>query len=199
MIYFSGHNLCQRCIPTGNKPKCPVEQCDMPKPQLKNVALQKLIRGLKLPVSCINHVVGCEFEDTLSDMEFHQKRCPFREIRCQVLNCYQTLRFRDMEEHMSATHADLEEDKWNIIEVKRTPMSKGSNKTVPVEPCAPMCASLKKYFAIKTWRQDNFRFFATVFVDPYSWVIWTTAALSDGEAEKFRAEIRLSAAKEVIN
>ena len=60
-----------------------------------------------------------------------------------------------------------------------------------------MCASLKKYFAIKTWRQENVRFFATVFVDPYSWVVWTTAALSDMETERFRSKISFSAAKEV--
>ncbi len=120
-----GHNICQRCLPAGTKPKCPVEQCDIPKPHMKNVALHKLIRQLKLPVACTNHKEGCEFEDNLTDIEYHEKRCPFRQSRCQVLNCYQTFRFRDIEDHMASNHADLEEDKWAIIEVKRQSVSKG--------------------------------------------------------------------------
>jgi hypothetical protein len=39
--------------------------------------------------------------------------------------------------------------------------------TIPVNPCAPLCVSLFDLFAMKSWRQDSVRFFATVFVVRY--------------------------------
>ena len=48
-------------------------------------------------------------------------------------------------------------------------------------------------FAIRTWRQSNTRFFATLFIGTDKlWHVWVTAATGKTAAEKFRAETRLA-------
>ena len=48
-------------------------------------------------------------------------------------------------------------------------------------------------FAMKSWRHGGIRFFATLVPGKYFlWHLWVTAACGMNDAEKFRAEIRLS-------
>ena len=48
-------------------------------------------------------------------------------------------------------------------------------------------------FAMKSWRYEGTRFFATIKIGTKSWWhMWVTAACGRNEAKKLRAEIRLS-------
>ena len=107
----------------------------------------------------------------------HEEDCPFRDIKCVVLNCYKDMKFNGLEDHMAELHEDMMAGEWVIQ--KRGPTG------------APIVANGETY-AMRTWRDSgNNRHFATLVIsianNHYFWNIWITAACGKTSAEQFRA------------
>ena len=142
---------------------------------------------LNLDISCKNHAAGCDFSADLARVVTHEEDCPYRSVKCVVLNCYQDLKFNDIEEHMAVQHQDMMVGEWVNHKYKQngSPIIRSS-----YHPC--------EYF-IRTWRSSGMRLFATLLKswDSYEkrellWTIWVTAACGKRSAKKLRAEVRVS-------
>jgi hypothetical protein len=102
---ISGHIVCSLCCGREDD-KCPMTDCvgstfdggdiidDCLKRLHENLQLKWVITVLELPIPCKNREEGCDFTDAsikLTKEHYHQ--CRYRKVRCQVLNCYDEIRY----------------------------------------------------------------------------------------------------------
>ena len=132
----------------------------MPILNASNVALEEMMKELKLPSTCM--INGCDFSADLENVQRHEGLCPFRIVKCVVLDCYQEIRFNDFENHMNEKHPDMSSGEWIIrpfvnnnngaqvlLHYRKRSTTKTSNE---------ICTN----FAMRTWRYSGKRFFATL-------------------------------------
>ncbi len=107
-----GHNVCKLCRKSNSS--CPVEKnCTFPDPgertsmsrtyftssishvEIRNVALEKLIETLELPVFCKQFRQDCKFVSKLAAVLEHEEDCDFRSVHCPVLNCHEAIKYSE--------------------------------------------------------------------------------------------------------
>ena len=79
-------------------------------------------QDLNLPISCKNHWDECDFSGDLESVITHEEDCPYRTVRCVVLNCWEEIRFNLIENHMAEEHGNMSNGQWHIFP-KVKPMS----------------------------------------------------------------------------
>ena len=215
-----GHYVCGNCFTALGMSNCPVSpKCQRIWVDMQNAAVETMMKSLKLPMSCKNHAIGCNFSGSLEDVIAQEEDCPYRSVKCLVLSCYQAIRFNGLENHMGLWHPKMSKGDWEIIrpvgadDTGRAGVLALANRytcacgyfcpqphipTVTNPTYCLNCRRASRYnmplaYAMRSWRHGGIRFFATVFTgDDASWALWVTAACGQTAAEKFRAEIRLS-------
>ena len=192
-ICQNGHNVCAICYPDLETDKCPEGTHSLPckrEDSSRNVAVENIMKELKLPMSCKNHAAGCDFSGSLEDEIAHEEGCPYRSVKCVVLSCYQDIRFNDLETHMVEKHSKMSTGEWEIICV--TWIGAVPSGLADVLLVVYPTFGEHRFFAMRSWHHRGTRFFATLFYADWYWHLWVTAACGKTAAEKFRAEIRLS-------
>ena len=118
--FDSSHTLCEK-----DKLRCPCGSLvgKNPSPIIANL-LQDL------PWMCHNYKRGCrEIKITISELEFHQRQCIFREVYCPDQNCCKESReiellFKDITKHLDDCHFDrcikLKNEGQNVWRVNLT-------------------------------------------------------------------------------
>lgn len=101
------------------------DSCEFPNHDIRNLVMERIIREMHLPVSCQHHALGCGFKSVLKEVVEHENRCRYREIHCQVLNCYADIRFHELEDHLGDSHGEMEDGQWHITKLMRAPAEKG--------------------------------------------------------------------------
>lgn len=75
----TGHSICEPC--RRKLHKCPL--CNSEFSDARNLSLEALAGRIQYP--CIN--VGCPAKLTLTNREYHEKNCGFRNYKCAMENC----------------------------------------------------------------------------------------------------------------
>ena len=73
------------------------------------------LHDLNLPISCKNHWAQCDFSGDLESVITHEENCPYREVTCILSNCYEPIRFNEIEDHMAKEHAKMLNGQWHIF------------------------------------------------------------------------------------
>ena len=84
-----GHNVCGNCFTALGKSHCPVSpECQRISEDIQDVAVETMMKSLKLPMSCKNHAAGCDFSGSLEDVITQAGgRLPLSEraVRCTLM------------------------------------------------------------------------------------------------------------------
>ena len=100
--------------------------------------------------------------------------CPYRTVACVVWKCCKKIRFNLIENHMAEKHSKMSNGQWEILPERER----------DAVPCR---------FAVKSWLYGRTRIFAILISGTESlWHLLVMAACGRNDAEKLRAEIRLS-------
>jgi hypothetical protein len=102
----SVHSFCELCK-AGQM--CPVDSYPLPKPDVRNKALENIIQELELPLSCQYHKHGCELSALMTELIFQETKCRYRPVHCQVIHCYEEIQFHKFEDHMTSCYSGLTE------------------------------------------------------------------------------------------
>lgn len=87
----TGHSICERCL--GKLRECPLCQSEFS--QARNLSLESLAARLQYP--CSN--AGCPVKLTLTNRDYHEKTCNFRNYKCPMENCGWTGSLQDITKH----------------------------------------------------------------------------------------------------
>ena len=188
-----------------------------------NYQMEDMVAELKLPISCHNHAAGCDLSSETAAVLLHELSCEFRPVRCPVLNCYASIAFNGIENHMEERHENMADGKWVIFDVSNEIIFSREGCFIKLfQEVANISASwapiLRNFchvvsevrnvdgrsrqgkwrsFAMRSWRIFGTRFFATIMVggNPSFWHVWVTAATNITVSQRYRAEIRLASSK----
>ena len=86
----NGHLVCQKC----KRATCPT--CRVPMGENKSLVAVKILE--KILHDC--KFVGCEEEDTLQDIEQHEKNCEYRLVACPNIGCDQIVPLSKLSNHL---------------------------------------------------------------------------------------------------
>ena len=104
----------------------------------------------------------------------HEEDCPYRMVACPVMGCKMRIRLHLIENHMAEKHPKMSNGQWEILPERER----------DAVPCR---------FAVKSWLYGGTRIFAILISGTESlWHLLVIAACGRNDAEKLRAEIRLS-------
>ena len=170
IICDRGHKVCDLCKACETCKACGISSKvkfgPIAEMNIRDVALENMIKDLHLPISCKYHGGKCDFSGDLASVIEHEKECPFRPATCDW--CKETFTFNLIEDHMAKKHEETLNGEWDIA------------------PCKSFT------IAMKSWRYRGIRIFATLTDGRPYWHLCVTAACGRNEASKLRAEIRLS-------
>ena len=187
---------------------------------VSNIALEQMMKELKLPSTCM--IKGCDFSSDLETVQRHEEDCPFRIVKCVVLDCHKDIPFNSIEEHVVQNHPDMTSGEWVIRQFRGNsdaakvlhqicPRRHNGGRQMGMVFTGAMATNVNNpiNFAMRTWRFSGTRFFASLILKNHGsscqncgytgnsnnithWNIWVTAACGKLEASKFRSEIRLA-------
>ena len=174
IICKSGHSVCDLCLSASGTSTCPGSKgsCQRVSENIRNFAAEDMIKDLNLPISCKNQ--WCDFSGNLDSVITHEEDCPYRMVACPVMGCKMRIRLHLIENHMAEKHPKMSNGQWEILPERER----------DAVPCR---------FAVKSWLYGGTRIFAILISGTESlWHLLVIAACGRNDAEKLRAEIRLS-------
>ena len=102
-----GHNMCDAC----RNQTCSV--CHSHVGENSNTKIEALMKHFRVGVPCKYQPAGCADEAEIGALTLHEEGCPFRQVKCLVLNCRADIVFNQLETHMTEEeHRDLEGGTW---------------------------------------------------------------------------------------
>ena len=109
-----GHIHCKECHP--RLQVCPI--CRSNVLDMRAITIEKIIS--KLPLKCVNEYVGCTEEKlTLEEAKRHEKECPFRPMKCSIIDCGTSIPVCQAYNHFKDRHQNyMELDRTNSREFR---------------------------------------------------------------------------------